>query len=60
MDEKEKRKNRIEYWHNATGYNRMCYECPFIFNSCRGSQTERWSDCVKRNCYERKQEYGKE
>lgn len=45
---------RIEYWHRSTGYNRMCYKCPFLGSGCRGSQTERWVDCVKRNCYERK------
>ena len=48
---------KIQNWCKQTDFNRMCYKCPLIGSQCRGCTTDRWSDCIKRNTYERKHGY---
>lgn len=52
----EERK-RIQ-WSRSTGFNQMCFGCPFFLGECQGSKNARWDSCVKRKAHEEK--YGKE
>ena len=51
MDEKKK-EDQKKQWLASTGFAEMCYNCPLIGWQCKGSQNNRWSECVKRKTYE--------